>query len=916
MDLTQRKLTKDEWDTMEVPVSAEELNIINLIIAGYDNVNIQSNDTKSLLSYAKMEYTQQIEDYLYKTYFSHKVNAFIKQYNINFIIIQNTNKQHSAHSNKKSSYFENNKLYINVSNKLTLKTSDNVRIGKLENITNNSNIEIYEFIMFSLLENMIKSKSKNTDNDWMYSYYTINMLLKNNINKINTIVYNICKIFMIVFEEYVNLDYIITNAPKFIEKNKYLLKYRDTQLYFHQKQLFSSVKIDKPKIILYSAPTGTGKTLSPIGLKQKVIFLCAARHVGLALARSAISANKHIAFAFGCSSSDDIRLHYSAAKEYTVNKRSGQIWKVDNTVGDKVDIIICDIRSYIIAMHYMLAFNDANSIITYWDEPTITLDYENHPIHSIIKTNWRENLIPNLVLSSATLPKQYSISHTITDFQSKFPDSIIIDIHSYECKKTIPLINNNGYVEMPHYLSNDYSDVLSYVKNCECNKSLLRYLDLKEISKFIKFIETNNYVKSSAKINRSFISVDDVNMENIKLHYLKALKNIKNEYWNNVYSELMADREYGIIINKKVDSKGNKITYNQSPDLTAPGAYFTTRDAHTLTDGATIYVAHDLEKIAKFCIQQAKIPNNIISTITDKIEYNNNLNVRINEYEEILNTEEQKIAGKLSQDSSNSLDKKKTKALNNMLDREGNVKRMELYDKISMLKSMMKQPTIDDIFIPNKLAHKMKWCEHYITNNEFTSDISDNIIMQIMMLKDVSDSWKVLLMLGIGVIAEHKSISYTEIIKKLADEQKLYLLIAESDYIYGTNYQLCHGYLSKDMSMTQEKIIQWLGRIGRNNIQQQYTARFRDNEHIKLLFSLIDEEDKQEVRNLNLLFNSKNLKWIDNNYEEVEEPITDINYEKWEEADESTEYSDLDYGYRYQDEHNIREDLNIEDFHN
>ena len=35
--------------------------------------------------------------------------------------------------------------------------------------------------------------------------------------------------------------------------------------------------------------------------------------------------------------------------------------------------------------------------------------------------------------------------------------------------------------------------------------------------------------------------------------------------------------------------------------------------------------------------------------------------------------------------------------------------------------------------------------------------------------------------------------------KKLAQNQKLYLIIASSDYIYGTNYQFCHGYLSKDL---------------------------------------------------------------------------------------------------------------------
>jgi hypothetical protein len=35
----------------------------------------------------------------------------------------------------------------------------------------------------------------------------------------------------------------------------------------------------------------------------------------------------------------------------------------------------------------MLAFNEAKDIITYWDEPTITLDYANHDLHKVIKKN-------------------------------------------------------------------------------------------------------------------------------------------------------------------------------------------------------------------------------------------------------------------------------------------------------------------------------------------------------------------------------------------------------------------------------------------------------------------------------------------------------------------------------------------------
>jgi hypothetical protein len=94
--------------------------------------------------------------------------------------------------------------------------------------------------------------------------------------------------------------------------------------------------------------------------------------------------------------------------------------------------------------------------------------------------------------------------------------------------------------------------------------------------------------------------------------------------------------------------------------------------------------------------------------------------------------------------------------------------------------------------------------------------------------------------------------------KKLADQQKLYMIIADSDYIYGTNYQFCHGYLSKDLHLTQEKIIQAMGRIGRNNIQQEYSVRFRDDEQINMLFKTYLPEEKPEVLNMNLLFNSKN----------------------------------------------------------
>jgi len=171
-----------------------------------------------------------------------------------------------------------------------------------------------------------------------------------------------------------------------------------------------------------------------------------------------------------------------------------------------------------------------------------------------------------------------------------------------------------------------------------------------------------------------------------------------------------------------------------------------------------------------------------------------------------------------------------------------------------MLRSMIKTATLNETFIPNKNLHLKKWTEDCNVVGAFSSNIEEEFINEIMLLTGVADSWKVLLLMGIGVFTNHENIAYTEIMKKMADEQKLYIIIASSDYIYGTNYQFCHGYISKDLDLTQEKIIQAMGRIGRNNLQQNYSVRFRDDEQIMKLFT--SNTEKPEIINMNRLFNS------------------------------------------------------------
>jgi hypothetical protein len=73
MDLNQRKLTKAEWESIELSISQEEKKVLQLIIDGYGDVNIRVNHHPSLFGFLKIEYNEWMEDYLYNKYFLKKI---------------------------------------------------------------------------------------------------------------------------------------------------------------------------------------------------------------------------------------------------------------------------------------------------------------------------------------------------------------------------------------------------------------------------------------------------------------------------------------------------------------------------------------------------------------------------------------------------------------------------------------------------------------------------------------------------------------------------------------------------------------------------------------------------------------------------------------------------------------------------
>lgn len=856
MDLTQSKLTKKEWETVETPISSDERKILKMIISGYDDVNIHSNNNLSMFSFVKIDITPETEMYLYQKYFSETIKTIILKYNseISNLLIPSV----EGLSIKR------------------LKSADTIRLQNLENNIQQNKQYIFEFLLIDLASNLLKNLKKN-QNEYAFYLYTLIQLKKSSIHNINQYVTEFIDNVIHISSTKTNISNIIHNSYEFIEKNNYLLAYEDLTLFSHQKDLFSICKqnIETPKLILYTAPTGTGKTLSPIGLSNqfRVIFVCVARHVGLALAKSAVSMEKKVAFAFGCETASDIRLHYFAATNYVKNNRSGGIAKVDNSQGQKVEIIICDVQSYLTAMYYMLSFNDVNTILTYWDEPTMTLDYKDHVLHKVIKRNWTENKIPKLVLSCATLPKENEIMDVICDFRSKFENAEIHNVTSYDCKKSIPILNKDSYSVLPHTINDNYKDLIECVDYCNDNKTLLRYFDLREIIRFIEYINSNRFVDEKYNIDNYFSNISEITMNSLKCYYLLLLKHIHSDKWSIVYEYMKTTQKRKFTDNKIVKTKSMdnssfnnnntntnafsrtvsmcSVQTNAKPipsSATTTGILLTTNDAHTLTDGPTIFLTEDVKKIGSFYIQQSNISAIVFQNILSKITKNNEIAQKIEKLESII-TEKQ------NKSSNNEESDKPEKSGKDGNDMKMSKEIQKMMEDINNLRREIRIISLNPMYIPNTIPHQHIWCPNgNVYDNAFLPTIDEDTTKSIMAL-DIENNLKVLLLLGIGMFMDKPNIQYMEIMKRLADTQKLFIIIASSDYIYGTNYQFCHGIIGKDLTnMTQQKTLQSMGRIGRNKIQQDYTIRFRDDEMIKCLFK--KPEYNLEAENMIKLFTS------------------------------------------------------------
>ena len=816
--LQQTKLTEEEWKQLEEPIQNEkEVLILNMIKNGYMNLDINYQTHMTLNYYLKLD-----KKFDYDIFVS-----FIKEN------LQASNKKNVLNIEKiiSSQSHLSKKMKISSSEKIKLENSFNL----LKNGLNEDIVEyklMNEIHKFSKL--LYKGKSLKKDKKSLLHFINIFVLYREFKDKLNTHFFSVVKSIIDDQLDEVNIQMVLKNISLLYEHNK-IFDYKTLGLYQHQKDIFNIFKQNKelPKFVFYCAPTSSGKTLSPIALSQdyKIIFICASKHIGLSLAKSSFNMKRKIGFAFGCNDQENIRLNYNAVRSYTTTKNGRKL--PNHKDGTNVELMICDILSFESAMNYMKQFNDSNNMILFWDEPTIGLDVRESHLHDIIKKNWQINEIPNIVFSCATLPKEHQIASIIDCAKDKFAGLQFSYIESVDQVSNIRLYGIDGNIIIPHDNFDDYENMCSFLKY-HGNK-YYKFFDCNECAKFLLFLDKEfsyDYVQSN------FCLLEDISTYKIKEVYVSVLLELGNDKWNKI-KELYE--------RKKTKSNTNDLNKEHV------GIDLTTKHSCTLTNGPTLFVSDNVENVCKYLLMKANLDKNTLSGIESKIDKNRKI---LKSLIQMKNDYEDKIECYKDCDKI-------------MTDMRFPPEVIELHNKIEKTQSELLSLSLDNIYKPNTRSHYKKWCLEpeltYEDSDIFSSSLSDEDIKEIIELYNIKTLYKLMMMMGIGVFSnsimketENKNVQednnkYIETMKGLAEQKSLYLIIANSDYIYGTNYQFSHCYLSKDMkNLTQEKIIQCIGRIGRQEKNKHFSFRFRTQEHIDTFYSVV--ENSIEAENMNRLF--------------------------------------------------------------
>jgi hypothetical protein len=771
----QTKLTKLEWESMEQALDSSELRVLSMIRRGFHDPTIHEFvQGQTLNNLFKLDCPD--KDYhLYMTLLKDIVDRFVSKHKLAPLDLSK------------------------VKPKKPLSKADQIRLKASSETKLESSVE---YVVLENLRSYVKEKR-----DHELYYYNIQHLLQT--YPLNKLLVVFVKQFLVT--QKVSSIEFLRNTSRYMENNP-VFNYKPMTLYKHQADVYEIMKADVsvPRLVFYRAPTCSGKTLTPIGLceQYRVIFICASRHIGLSLAKSAVNAGRKVGFAFGCQTADDVRLHFSAVNTY-ITTRSGHK-KPNHEDGRNVELMICDVRSYEVAMLYMGVFTPPEKTILYWDEPTITMDYAHHELHDHIRHIWTVNKVPHVILSSATLPNESQLQPIIDRYQAKHPTGKVHYVETLDETTNVTLVDTKGEVIMPHTVfKEDLEGCKAFIE--QHGRSHMKFLSLTECANFCLHANPETVVLAE------FPDLPSITSQKLRLFYYDTIMQ-RTSQWTSTVNAYLARPEKSPALNV-----GNEIL---------------TRSAHTLTYGPTIYLCEDPSRWTQFFLDNAGLPPDTYQDLEAKIQFNNDV-------AEKMSVQRKLVEDKLAKDEGHE---------NKLKEQRFDPATKALMANLEKLEKALKNIQLPEVLHPNTREHFSKWAPKqldYETANAFLSLVAEEDVRRIMALNDVGVQLKMLLLMGVGVFTPESS-DYSDVMKELAEAKRLGVIVAGSDYIYGTNYQFSHAYVAEDLQqMTQEKIVQAIGRVGRKEKNKTFTFRFRDDTIIR---SLYVQSSNCEAANMNALF--------------------------------------------------------------
>ncbi len=74
----------------------------------------------------------------------------------------------------------------------------------------------------------------------------------------------------------------------------------------------------------------------------------------------------------------------------------------------------------------------------------------------------------------------------------------------------------------------------------------------------------------------------------------------------------------------------------------------------------------------------------------------------------------------------------------------------EKQQMIDIIRNGVRRIALNDIFVPNKLEHLRRWTKRNEYTNEFSCNLDESIVEKIMLLQ-IDNHWKILLLISINI---------------------------------------------------------------------------------------------------------------------------------------------------------------------